>query len=115
MSRPAPTAWAAWIATEAGVSSRTTARAGGQPRWPRFVGARWWGGWGGPRVGNNVVISRTTIINVQNITTGRNATAPKAVVAVEHQRFGQGLITPQHVARVDIHALEPVRGRLDVK
>src|SRR6266545_5361056 len=82
---------------------------------PRFVGAPWWGGWGGPRVVNNVVINRTTIINVQNITTYRNATAPNAVVAVEHQRFGQGLITRQHVARVDIHALEPVRGRLDVK
>ncbi len=87
------------------------------PWWggPRFVGAPWWGGWGGPRVVNNVVINRTTIINVQNITTYRNATAPNAVVAVEHQRFGQGLITRQHVARVDIHALEPVRGRLDVK
>ena len=87
------------------------------PWWggPRFVGVPWWGGWGGPRVVNNVVINRTTIVNVQNITIYRNAAAPNAVVAVEHQRFGHGLVTRQHVARVDVRTLEPVRGRLDVK
>ena len=37
------------------------------PWWgrPGFVGRPWWGGWGGPRVVNNVVVNRTTVVNVQ--------------------------------------------------
>src|SRR5438094_258327 len=44
------------------------------PGWgsPRFVGRPWWAGWGGPRVVNNVVVNRTTVVNVQNITVYRN-------------------------------------------
>ena len=35
------------------------------PWWgrPGFVGRPWWGGWGGPRVVNNVVINRTTVVS----------------------------------------------------
>ena len=87
------------------------------PWWgaPRFVGVPWWGGWGGPRVVNNVVINRTTVVNVQHITVYRNATVPNALVAVEHQRFGHGPVVSGRVARVDVRGLEPVRGQLVAK
>ncbi len=81
----------------------------------RFVGVPSWGGWGGPRVVNNVVINRTTVVNVQNITVYRNTTVQNAVVAVEHQRFGHGPVASSRVAHVDVRGLEPIRGHLDVK
>jgi hypothetical protein len=92
----------------------------GEPviRWwgpPRVVGAAWWGGWGGPRVVNNVVISRTTVVNVQTINVYRNVNVHNAVVVVDHQRFGRGVVTSARVAHVDPRSLEVVRGRLDVK
>ena len=39
------------------------------PWWgrPGFAHVPTWGGWGGPRVVNNVVINNTTVVNVQNI------------------------------------------------
>lgn len=85
------------------------------PWWgrPRFVGRPWWGGWGGPRVVNNVVVNRTTVVNVQNITVYRNAGVRNAVVAVDHQRFGRGPVMGARVAQGE--HLEPVRGKLDVK
>jgi hypothetical protein len=87
------------------------------PWWgrPRFVGVPWWGGWGGPRVVNNVVIQRTTVVNVQNITVYRNVGVQNAVVAVEHQRFGRGYVGSARLAPVEARSLEPVRGRLDIK
>ena len=67
----------------------------GEPviRWwgrPRYVGVAWWGGWGGPRVVNNVVINRTTTVNVTNINVYRNVNVTNAVVGVPADRFGQG-------------------------
>ena len=87
------------------------------PWWggPRFVGTAWWGGWGGPRVVNNVVINRTTVVNVQEINVYRNTTVQHAVVAVDHQRFGQGRVTQERVTRADVSALHPVRGPLEIK
>jgi hypothetical protein len=81
----------------------------------RFVGVPWWGGWGGPRVVNNVVINRTTVVNAQNVTVYRNAGVRNAVVAVEHQRFGRGSVSGARIAQGDAARLEPVRGRLDVQ
>jgi hypothetical protein len=91
----------------------------GEPvvRWwgrPRFVGTPWWGGWGGPRVVNNVVINRTTVVNVQNITVYRNVHVHNAVVAVEPQRFGRGTVGAHRIAHVETRSLEPVRGRLEI-
>ena len=62
------------------------------PWWgrPGFVGRAWWGGWGGPRVVNNVVVNRTTVVNVRNITVYRNVGVQNAVVAVRPDRFGRG-------------------------
>jgi hypothetical protein len=90
----------------------------GEPviRWwgaPRFVGVAWWGGWGGPRVVNNVVIGRATVVNVQSINVYRNAGIRNAVVAVDHQHFGRGIIAPIRLA--DARGLDVVRGRLDVR
>jgi hypothetical protein len=92
----------------------------GEPviRWwgaPRFVGVAWWGGWGGPRVVNNVVINRATVVNAQNINLYRNVGVHNAVVVVDHQHFGRGPVASGRVAQVDTRGLEIVRGRLDIK
>jgi len=86
------------------------------PWWgsPRFVGHPWWAGWGGPRVVNNVVVNRTTVVNVQNITVYRNVTVNHAVVAVREDAFGRRGVHEARVADVDVRRLEPVRGRLHV-
>jgi hypothetical protein len=75
----------------------------------------WWGGWGGPRVVNNVVIHRGAPVDAQHITVYRNAGVRNAVVAVEHGRFGHGPIASHRVTQVDVRGLEPVRGPLLVK
>src|SRR5712692_1362738 len=93
----------------------------GEPviRWwghPRFVGVAWWGGWGGPRVVNNVVVSRTTTVNVTNITVYRNVNVTNAVVGVPADRFGQGAVRPTRLADQSVaRQLSPVRGAVDVR
>src|SRR5919204_426502 len=82
------------------------------PWWggPRFIGHPHWAGWGGPRVVNNVVVNRTTVVNVNTINVYRNVTVEHAVVAVPQDRFGRG--APVHevrVAQVDVRELRPVR------
>ena len=88
------------------------------PWWgrPGFVGRAWWGGWGGPRVVNNVVVNQTTVVNVNNITVYRNAGVQNAVVAVPQDRFGRASVRETRVApaQVDVRRLEPVRGELRV-
>jgi hypothetical protein len=87
------------------------------PWWgrPGFVGQPHWAGWGGPRVVNNVVVNRTTVVNVNTINVYRNVAVQNAVVAVPQERFGRG--APVHearVAEVDVHQLQAVRGALRV-
>src|SRR3989475_8956732 len=86
------------------------------PWWGRagFIGRPWWGGWGGPRIVNNVVINRTTVVNVSNITVYRNVTVQNAVVAVRQEHFGARPIQEARINQVDVHRLEPVRGPLRV-
>ena len=69
-----------------------------------------WRGWGGPRVVNNVIVSNTTVVSVQNITVYRNAIVPRAVVAVDRARFGRGPITHARVVQVDGQRLRPLAG-----
>jgi Family of unknown function (DUF6600) len=78
------------------------------PWWgrPGFVHEPSWRGWGGPRVVNNVVITNTTVVNVQNIAVYRNANVPNAVVAVNENRFGRGPVTSAREARVDVKSLQ---------
>jgi hypothetical protein len=59
-----------------------------------FVGRPYWGGWGGPRVVNNVVINNTTIVNVDNINRYDNVRYRNVVIGVDGDRFGRGRVTP---------------------
>jgi hypothetical protein len=87
------------------------------PWWgrPGFVGVPWWGGWGGPRVVNNVVVNRTTNINVSNITVYRNVHVTNAVVGVPAERFGQGQVQPTRISQAQAQQLRPVHGTLAVR
>jgi hypothetical protein len=87
------------------------------PWWgrPGFVGRPYWGGWGGPRVVNNVVVNNTTIVNVTNINVYRNTTVNNAVVAVRRDGFGRRAVSETRLTQVDVHKLRPLHGRLDVK
>jgi len=80
------------------------------PWWgPRgFIHRPWWGGWGGPHVVNNVVINKTTVVNVQNITVYRNAGVPNALVAVNKNHFGRGPITSARLAKADAKSFRPI-------
>lgn len=86
------------------------------PWWgrPGFVGRPYWAGWGGPRVVNNVVVNRTTVVNVNTINVYRNVTVQNAVVGVPQERFGRVPVHEARVAQVDVHQLQPVRGALRV-
>jgi hypothetical protein len=92
----------------------------GEPviRWwghPRFVGVAWWGGWGGPRVVNNVVVARTTVVNVTSINVYRNVNVTNAVVGVPADRFGQGGARPARLGDAEVRQLAPVRGAPDIR
>jgi hypothetical protein len=84
------------------------------PWWgrPHFVGRPTWVGWGGPRVVNNVVVNRTTVVNVTNINVYRNSSVQHAVVAVREEQFGRGSV--HRVAQIDARRLEPARTPLRV-
>ncbi len=86
------------------------------PWWggPAFVGRPWWGGWGGPHVVNNVVIERTTVVNVNNITY-QNANVSHAVVVMRGDRFGRDPVQSARLTGVDVHRLEPIHGALPVR
>jgi hypothetical protein len=86
------------------------------PWWgrPQFIGRPTWAGWGGPRVVNNVVVNRTTVVNVTNINVYKNTTVEHAVVAVREERFGRGPVQQARVAQIDARRLEPARTPLRV-
>jgi hypothetical protein len=80
------------------------------PWWgrPGFVGVPWWGGWGGPRVVNNVVIERTTVVNVNTIVHQHTRT-PRAVAAVPQRLFGSGPVRATRLAQVRTQELARLR------
>ncbi len=86
------------------------------PWWgrPSFRGHAWWAGWGGPRIVNNVVVSRTTVVEVKNIKVYRNVGVQHAVVAVREDRFGRGAVHEARVTEVDVRRMAPVHGQLKV-
>ena len=86
------------------------------PWWgrPGFVGVAWWGGWGGPRVVNNVVINRATV-NVTNITVYQNVHMTNAVLGVPADRFGHGGAQVTRISQADIRQLRAVPGPLEVR
>jgi hypothetical protein len=79
-----------------------------------FIGRPWWAGWGGPRIVNNVVINRTTIVNVNKLNLYQNMHVPHAVVVERRDRFGQGLSAQARLPNVDVRHLEPLHGDLPV-
>ncbi|PYN40397.1 MAG: hypothetical protein DMD95_21895, partial [Candidatus Rokuibacteriota bacterium] len=81
-------------------------------RWV-FVGSYW--AWApGPFI-NNVVVTRSTTVNVTNINVYRNVTITNAVVGVSADRFGQHQERPRRIDQAEVRQLTPVRGPLDVK
>jgi hypothetical protein len=80
------------------------------PWWgrPGFAHRPWWGGWGGPRVVNNVVIQRTTVVKVEEIHVYRNSGVRHGVVVVDQGRFGHGRVGPSRIAQVEVDRLRPV-------
>ncbi len=80
-----------------------------------FAGHCYWGGWGGPRVVNNVIIQKNVYVNVRNVTVFRNQTVNHAVMAVHRDRFGQGRVEHVNLTAADARRLRPVRGPVGVK
>ncbi|OLB11243.1 MAG: hypothetical protein AUH18_06500 [Candidatus Rokubacteria bacterium 13_2_20CM_69_10] len=76
----------------------------------RFVGRPSWVGWGGPRVVNNVVVNRTTVVDVKTVTVYRNVGVQNAVVAVRADHFGRQPVREARVVEVDTQRLQPVHG-----
>lgn len=73
-----------------------------------------WAGWGGPRIVNNVVVNRTTVINVNNIHY-RNASLPRAILTVPDDKFGRARFRATVVTDVRPESFTPALGDLPVK
>jgi hypothetical protein len=87
------------------------------PWWgpPGFIGVPWWGGWGGPRIVNNVVVvERTTVVQANRIIPHHTRT-PRAVVGVEQAQFGRGPVRPTRLTAPDPRDLERIAGTHPVK
>jgi hypothetical protein len=87
------------------------------PWWGRrgFVGSPWWGGWGGPRIVNNVHVHQKTVININNINYS-NSRIKNAVIATPSESFGRHHVrdTSKRLP-AQSRALTPIRGALPVK
>jgi hypothetical protein len=90
--------------------------ANGPARWgpAHYRGRPWWGGWGGPRIVNNVVIKQTTVVNVGDIRY-HNATLPRAILTVPTDKFGRERVRATVENRYRHTEFAPVRGELPVK
>jgi hypothetical protein len=78
----------------------------------RFAGRPYWGGWGGPRYVNNVVVNNTTIINARSIDHFQNMNVRNAMVGIDRGQFGRG--RGQHVRLDSQQHFQPMRGQLGV-
>ena len=74
----------------------------------------WWGGWGGPRIVNNVVIQQTTVINVTSIRY-HNAGQPRAILTLPADKFGRERVQATAETRYRPAEFVPVRSELPVK
>jgi hypothetical protein len=106
------------VSISVGASVGWVALSWGEPLVPwwghsRFVGRPYWGGWGGPRVVNNVVIKNTRTVNVTNIQYV-NTRVGNALVAVPRERFGKGYVQTM-AAPVQTQKKTLVRGALPIK
>jgi translation initiation factor IF-2 len=64
---------------------------------------------------NNVVVNRTTTVNVTNINVYNNVHVHNAVVGVSEDRFGRGAVQTARVDDARVRDLTPIRGAPDVK
>lgn len=80
------------------------------PWWgrPGFIHRPWWGGWGGPRVVNNVVVHRTTVVKVEEIHIYRNAGVRNGMVTIHKDRFGRGGISHARIDPAHAQNLRPL-------
>ncbi len=80
------------------------------PWWgrPGFIRRPWWGGWGGPRVVNNVVVRDTTGVRAVEFHAYRNARVHRAVVAAHTGRFGRSGYAPSTYQRVHETGIRPM-------
>jgi hypothetical protein len=87
------------------------------PWWgrPGFIHRPWWGGWGGPRIVNNVVVHRTTVVQADHIHDYRNARVHNAVVGVHEDHFRGGGFEKERFTRVDARDFQPMRSGPRVK
>ncbi len=87
------------------------------PWWgrPGFVGRPYWGGWGGPRVVNNVVINNTRIVNVRNVTRFQNEHVRNAVIGMDRNQFGRGRTEHIRLDAQRVKRQQPLRGDLKVR
>jgi hypothetical protein len=87
------------------------------PWWgpPRFRGHPRWAGWGGPRIVNNVVVKRETVVKVKEIHVYQNARVRDAVVAVDRDHFGRRSREARHFTRARYEKLEPLHDDFPVK
>jgi len=74
-----------------------------------------WGGWGGPRYVNQVVVKRKTVIHVNDIHDYQNRHVQGAFVAVDRKQFGRRAIADARITSVRAEKYAPVRGDLDVR
>lgn len=74
----------------------------------------WWGGWGGPRIVNNVVIRQTTAIKVENIHF-HNASLPRAILTMPPDKFGRERVRAMAETRFRRTDFAPARGELPVR
>ena len=86
------------------------------PWWghPSRRGHPHWGGWGGPRIVNNVVIKQTTVIKVSDIHY-HNARLPRAILTVPADKFGRERTRFSVETQYRQTDFVPVRGELPVK
>jgi hypothetical protein len=77
-----------------------------------FAGRPYWGGWGGPRIVNNVVINNTRFVDGGRIHRFQNAMVHNAVVGLDRDRFRNG---GRPVRVREGRELRLVRGNLDVR
>lgn len=87
------------------------------PWWgrPGFIHRPWWGGWGGPRIVNNVVVHRTTVVRTEEIHIYRNAGVRNGIVAIHKDRFGHGRIPPERFDRTHAENLRPMHKGPEVR
>jgi hypothetical protein len=74
-----------------------------------------WAGWGGPRVVNEVVVKRKTVIHVNDIRHYEHSHAPNAFVAVDRKHFGRRTVTASRIRSVRLERYAPLRGDLELR